>query len=349
MGAGVRIAVIPGDGIGIEVIDAVLPLMDALDDAFDLCIERVMFDWGADKWLSEGVSLPADALTMLQREFDYILFGAVGDRRIPDMAYGREILLGLRRGLSLYVNYRPLLLPDHRVELYRENTQGLYAGIGGSVDSGGLTQVAIDECVYTRDVVTRFIGYCLAQLARRGIRTVTLVHKANAVPNTGQLWRAVFWELVAQFPELAGAEEYVDSFCYKFVRDPRQYEAVLAPNLFGDIISDLGAALMGGLGMAPSANICPESGFGLFEPVHGSAPDIVGTGAANPAGAALSLSLLLDHAGRTEAAEALRECVLAASASVAATPDIGGAGTTTSFVDMALRLLADRIRVNQAG
>lgn len=338
-----RIAIIPGDGIGIEVIDAVLPLMDALDDAFKLGIQRVMFDWGADKWLSEGVGLPGDALTMLPREFDYILFGAVGDPRIPDMAHGREILLGLRRGLSLYVNYRPLLLPAHRVELYRENTQGLYAGVGGSIDSHGITAVAIDECVYTRDVVTRFISYCLAQLSRRGIRTVTLVHKANAVPNTGQLWRAVFWDLISQFPALAGAEEYVDSFCYKFVRDPRQYEAVLAPNLFGDIISDLGAALMGGLGMAPSANICPESGFGLFEPVHGSAPDIVGTGAANPAATALSLSLLLDHAGKTAAAATLRECVLEAGTSVAATPDVGGTGTTTTFVDTALRLLNERI------
>ncbi|HXO50411.1 MAG TPA: isocitrate/isopropylmalate family dehydrogenase [Mycobacterium sp.] len=341
-----RIAVIPGDGVGGEVIEAVLPMLEALDSTFDLGVQRSIFDWGADKWLNEGVGLPDGALTMLREKFDYILFGALGDPRIPDMEHGREILLGIRRGLSLYVNYRPIFLGDHRIDIYRENTQGLYVGVGGVVASDGTTQVAIDECVYTRDAVTRFLDYCLADLSKRGIEKVTLVHKANAVPNTGKLWQSVFRERLGEFSTLTGSEEYVDAFCYKLIRNPRAYEGVVAPNLFGDIISDVGAALtVGGLGTAPSANICPETGFGLFEPVHGSAPDIAGTGQANPAGAALSLMLMLAHAGKDAAAAALGACVRTASKSSAATTDLGGTGTTKTFADAVLTLLAERCHV----
>jgi hypothetical protein len=186
--------------------------------------------------------------------------------------HGRAILLGLRTGLDLYVNYRPLFLPGATVHLYRENTEGLYAGVGGTVAG-----TAVDACVYTRPTVERFVRYCLRDLSGKGHRRVTLVHKANAVPHTGRLWQQVFHAELAAFPELTATEEYVDSFCYHLIRDPSRYEGVLTENLFGDIASDIGAALMGGLGFAASANLCPETGFGLFEPVHGSAPDIAGT------------------------------------------------------------------------
>ena len=333
-----KIAVIPGDGIGAEVVGAALRVLAAVTEAGSLELECDVFDWGAQRWLDEGVGLPDGALEMLSRDYRAVLFGALGDPRIPDMAHGREILLGLRRGLDLYVNHRPIVLPGGTLDLYRENTQGLYVGVGGSVVRNSSVEVAIDECVYLRDTVEKFVRHCLADLRRRGRRKVTLVHKSNAVPNTGRLWQDVFRQEIRQFPELVGSEEYVDSFCYHLVRDASPYEGVLADNMFGDIIADIGAALMGGLGLAASASICPETGFGLFEPVHGSAPDIAGKGVANPYAALMSLALLLDHVGSAEAAAAVR-ATLPAARSAAATPDLGGTGTTEGFTDEVLRLL----------
>lgn len=327
-----RIAVVPGDGIGQEVVPATLPALRLLSERFQLDLDYDVFDWGADRWLDTGVGLPAGALDRLAGEYGAVFLGALGDPRIPDMAHGREILLGMRRGLDLYVNYRPIVLPGGVIDLYRENTQGLYAGVGGTVGRAGSVSVAIDECVYTRETVEKFVRYCLRRLHEQGRRKVTLVHKSNAVPNTGRLWQEVFRVEIGKFPELAGSEEYVDSFCYNFVRDPTPYEGVLASNLFGDIISDIGAALMGGLGLASSANICPETNFGLFEPVHGSAPDIAGKGVANPYAAAMSLAMLLDHLGHGTAAASLRGAVAGAAGGAAATPDLGGQGTTGQFM-----------------
>jgi isocitrate/isopropylmalate dehydrogenase len=295
-----KIAVIPGDGIGSEVVPAALMVLDAL--SLDLSWD--VFDWGASRWLADGVGIPDGGLDRLARDYRAILFGALGDPRIPDMAHGRAILLGLRRGLDLYVNHRPIVLPGSTVDLYRENTQGLYSGVGGVTGD-----TAVDVCVYTRPAVTRFVRYCLRDLQRKGRRTVTLVHKANAVPHTGALWQDVFWAELAAVPSLTGSEEYVDAFCYHLVRDPSRYEGVLTENLFGDIASDVGAAVTGGLGRAASANLCPETGFGLFEPVHGSAPDIAGTGTADPHAAIASLAMLLDHLGYGKAASAVFGCL----------------------------------------
>lgn len=327
-----RIAVVPGDGIGQEVIPATLPALTALSEAFGLGISHDVFDWGADQWLATGVGLPTGAIDRLAREYDAVFLGALGDPRIPDMAHGRDILLGLRRGLDLYVNYRPIVLKHGVIDLYRENTQGLYAGVGGSITRSGAVTVAIDECVYTRKTVEDFVRFCLGRLRRTGRRKVTLVHKSNAVPNTGNLWQDVFRRELEVFPELVGSEEYVDSFCYNLVLDPTPYEGILAPNLFGDIISDIGAALMGGLGLASSASICPETNFALFEPVHGSAPDIAGKGTANPYAAAMSLALMLDHFGHGAAAGLLRVCLTEVAGSEAATPDLGGKGSTQQFM-----------------
>lgn len=332
-----KIAVIPGDGIGREVIPAALRVLASVAGALEIDLEFDVFDWGAQMWLTEGVGLPEGAIELLESEYRAVFFGALGDPRIPDMAHGREILLGLRRRLSLYVNYRPLVLPTGTLHLYRENTQGLYVGVGGTVTRAGAVDVAIDECVYTREAVERFVRYCLGALRRKGRRRVTLVHKSNAVPNTGKLWQLVFWREIQAFPDLAGTEEYVDAFCYNLVRDASPYEGILASNLFGDIISDIGAALMGGLGLASSASICPETGYGLFEPVHGSAPGLAGRGVANPYGALMSAVLMLEHLGLDEAARVVREASLAAVRTPAATPDIGGTGTTGDFTDQVLR------------
>lgn len=342
-----RIAVVPGDGIGQEVVPATLPALELLSDALGLDIGYEVFGWGAEEWLASGTGLPDGALEMLARDYGAVFLGALGDPRIPDMAHGRAILLGMRRGLDLYVNYRPIVLAHGVIDLYRENTQGLYAGVGGTVGGNGSVSVAIDECVYTRETVEKFVRYCLRRLQEKGRRKVTLVHKSNAVPNTGRLWQDVFRRETAGFPDLAGSEEYVDSFCYNLVRDPSPYEGVLASNLFGDIVSDIGAALMGGLGLASSASICPETGFGLFEPVHGSAPDIAGKGSANPYAAAMSMALMLDHLGHGEAAGLLRGCVVEAAGSTAATPDLGGQGTTRQFMDKVTTLLQYRIQERQ--
>jgi isocitrate/isopropylmalate dehydrogenase len=334
-----RIAVIPGDGIGKEVVPATLPALGLLSEAFQLDLSYDVFGWGADHWLATGIGLPAGAIELLASEYAAIFLGAFGDPRIPDMAHGRDILLGLRRGLDLYVNYRPVDLNDHVVDLYRENTQGLYVGVGGSVSRSGRVDVAIDECVYTRETVQRFVRFCLGRLRDSGRHTATLVHKANAVPNTGKLWQEVFRDEIAKTPELIGSEEYVDSFCYRFVLDQATYQGVLTSNLLGDIVSDIGAALMGGLGLASSASICPETNFALFEPVHGSAPDIAGTGVANPYAAAMSAALMLDHFGHGRAATIFRDCVAAVARSDAATPDLGGHGTTQQFMDTVMMLL----------
>ena len=329
-----RVAVIPGDGIGQEVIPVALRALTLLTEEMGLSLDWDIFDWGARRWLAEGVGLPDGALGMLARDYRAILFGALGDRRIPDMAHGRSILLGLRTGLDLYVNYRPLFLPGATVDLYRENTQGLYAGVGGT--AGG---TAMDACLYTRSAVERFVRYCLRDLSGKGRRRVTLVHKANAVPHTGRLWQQVLDAELVAFPELTATEEYVDSFCYHLIRDPSRYEGVLTENLFGDIASDVGAALMGGLGYAASANLCPETGFGLFEPVHGSAPDIAGTGVANPYAAMMSAAMLLDHVGYRAAAGHLRECLYtAATAATAATEE---------FTETVLSLLRRRLKGNE--
>jgi isocitrate/isopropylmalate dehydrogenase len=339
-----KVAVIPGDGIGQEVIPAILPALTEVTEKHGLDFDYRLFDWGADRWLTDGVSLPVGAMEMLSEEFDCVLLGALGDPRVPDMGYARDILLGLRRGLDLYVNYRPIELDGGRVDLFRENTQGLYSGIGGTIRHGLVADVAIDECIYTRATVTRFVRYCLAELSRHGDRTATLVHKANAVPNTGALWLDVFYEVVAEFPGIDARDQYVDSFCYDFVRRPVAYQGVLAPNLFGDIISDLGAALAGGLGLAASASICPESEFGLFEPVHGSAPDIAGKGIANPCGAAMTAALLLEHFGAHDAAAELRRAVQQVAMTEAATPDIGGCGSTQAFMDAVIGTLHEAPR-----
>lgn len=329
-----RIAVVPGDGIGGEVLPAVLPTLSLLSDRFALDLSFETFDWGAERWLAEGVGLPPGALDLLASDYRAVLFGALGDPRIPDMAHGRDILLGLRRGLDLYVNHRPFTPAgsDLAVDLFRENTQGLYAGVGGTVAQGGLPAVAIDECVYTRETVEKFLRYCLRTLSDSGRERVTLVHKSNAVPHTGRLWQEVFRAELARFPHLVGSEEYVDSFCYHLVRDASPYEGIVASNLFGDIVSDIGAALMGGLGLAASGSICPETGYGLFEPVHGSAPDIAGQGIANPYATATAAVLMLDHLGHSRAASALRRALVGAARSDAATPDMGGHGTTATFM-----------------
>jgi isocitrate/isopropylmalate dehydrogenase len=340
-----RLAVIPGDGIGKEVVPEALRVLEYLKLRFNIPIEWNIFDWGADEYLKSGIGLPSGAIELLQREYNGIFFGALGDPRIPDMRHGREILLALRTKLNLYVNYRPCpldLLPSttrssRTVEIFRENTQGIYQNIGGIVEAYGDIEVAIDQAVYSRKRVEDFLSHVF-YINKSSNKKITLVHKSNAIPNNGRLWRSTFAEIAASYPHVVTNEEFVDAFCCKLVSNPSQFEVVVTSNLFGDIISDIGAALMGGIGLAPSASICPETGFGLFEPVHGSAPDISGLGIGNPVGSILSLSLMLRHFGYREGAQFLEKAIREKLKVGQGTPDIGGTETTSSFSSNLLRL-----------
>jgi 3-isopropylmalate dehydrogenase len=279
-----RVAVLPGDGIGPEVIDAALPV---LRDA----VETVPIDAGAERFLAEGTLLSPDDLAAI-RSCDALLFGAVGDPRIPDGVLERGILLRLRQELDLYVNLRPF--PELDLVIVRENTEGAYSGVGGS---GG--DVAVETSVNTVAAVERCARFAFDLAARRAGR-VTLVHKANVMTHAGGLWRTVTERVAAEHSGVTLAYEHADAAAYHLVTDVGRFDVMLTDNLFGDLLSDVAAGLAGGLGRAASANLHPHAAtrpsrcLGMFEPVHGSAPDIAGTGRADPTAAVRAARMLLE-------------------------------------------------------
>jgi len=336
----IRIGVIPGDGVGHEVTTEACRVLEAVARSEALSLEFEHFDLGADRWLRDGVGLPQGDFERLRDECDAILLGAVGDPRVPDNAHAREILLGLRTRLDLYVNLRPcrFFVPAHsplrnppeqgaRIEIVRENTEGPYVNIGGGMGQGTDREVAVQESVHTVRGVSRIIRYAFERASARGVDRVTLVDKANALPAEGALWRRVFSEIASEYPSTETRALYVDVAAMELVSRPAAHGVIVTSNLFGDILSDLSAVVTGGIGLAPSANIHPGR-HGLFEPVHGSAPDIAGTGRANPIGAILSAALLLEAAGEDSAARRVETAVEAALVDGPTTPDIGGTATT---------------------
>jgi 3-isopropylmalate dehydrogenase len=326
------IAVIPGDGIGPEVIHESAQLLEALG------FKLTYFDWGADKWLREGIGLPPGAIDMLVSKFDAIYFGALGDPRIPDMAHGREILLGLRIGLDLYVNFRPITRLHPRLGVlatnpaidfvvFRENTQDCYTGHGHSEFTGTQRELTIDESIHTYAGVERICRQAFLHAQKTGRTHVCLGHKSNAIKYGGALWQRVFREVSQSFATIHAEELYIDTMALEFVRNPERFQVIVTSNLFGDIITDLGAGITGGLGLAASGNWHPGK-MGLFEPVHGSAPDIAGTGKANPMAAFLSAALMLDYLGHEPMAVQIRQAVVRAITKNYVTPDLGGEKTT---------------------
>jgi 3-isopropylmalate dehydrogenase len=288
-------------------------------------------------------------MSRLEREFDAILLGAVGDPRVPGNEHAREILLGLRFRLDLYINLRPARLyeawlsplrdvraGDIDIIIFRENTEGIYVGMGGSLRRGTPHEVAIEEDINTRRGVERIVTAAFEHARRTGRRRVTLTDKANAMPHTGGLWRRIFADVGAGYPELEQEAVYVDALALDLVRRPDRYDVIVAPNLFGDILSDLSAALVGGLGLAPSANLHPGRP-GLFEPVHGSAPDIAGTGRANPIAMLLAVALMLTELGWPAYAGRLEAAIRGALAARRITPDLGGGCTTDEVGDWICR------------
>ncbi len=335
-----RIAVIPGDGIGTEVTREATRVLERATALFGLDLALDEWDLGAERFLRDGVTITEEEFRTLAEDRDAVLLGALGDPRVPDQAHVRDILLGLRFRLDLYINFRPCVLPDPslsplkevppegiRLEIFRENTEGIYVNLGGVLRAGTPDEVAIQESVNTRKGVERIVRAAFQYARDRGRPSVTLVDKANAMPIEGSLWRRVFEDVAGDYPEVTRSTMYVDAMEMDLVRRPERYSVLVTSNLFGDIISDLAAELTGGLGLAPSANIHPGR-HALFEPVHGSAPDIAGTGTANPIGAIRCAGLLLDHFGYGEAASAVEAAVGRSIAQRQTTADLGGKRST---------------------
>ncbi|HTS99047.1 MAG TPA: 3-isopropylmalate dehydrogenase [Streptosporangiaceae bacterium] len=336
-GRAYTVAHLPGDGIGPEVTAVARDCVDAVAERRGFAVDWRACPLGAQHFLATGEVLPGPVLDDL-RKTDAILLGAVGSPDVPPGVLERGLLLRLRAELDLYVNLRPSKLRPgvagavarHKHEaldfvIVRENTEGLYAGAGGTVHRGTAFESATEESLNTRAGVERCVRYAAALAARRRGR-LTLVHKTNVLTHAGDLWRRVAGEVAAE----AGIPldyAHVDAACLYLVDDPGRFDVIVTDNLFGDILSDLGAALTGGLGVAPSGNLNPDrTGPSVFEPVHGSAPDIAGTGRANPAGAVLSAALMLDHLGEAQAAADL-------DAAVSAVLGSGAPATTAGWED----------------
>lgn len=347
-----RIAIIPGDGIGKEVIAEAVRVLEAAENAFGFSIEKTELDWGADRYLRDGTTLPDGAVEMFQNEYDAILLGAVGDPRVPDNRHAADILLGLRFKLDLYINLRPVkLLADSLTPLkgrtcadvdfvvFRENTEGLYTFMGGIFKKGTPDEVAIQEEVNTRKGVERIIEAAFAFAERTGRKQVTLADKSNAMTYGHDLWRRAFREVAERHPSIQTNAQYIDATAMFMVLDPGQFDVIVTNNLFGDIITDLGAALQGGLGVAGSGNIHPGK-VSLFEPVHGSAPQFAGKNIANPIGSVLAAGLMLEHLGQQAAADAVERAVVTAIADGKITKDVGGSLSTTE----AGAAIAERVR-----
>jgi 3-isopropylmalate dehydrogenase len=328
--------VIPGDGIGKDVTVEAIKVLKAVAEKFGRTLELEHLPWGADYFLETGISVPPNGYAMLRDDFDAIFIGALGDPRIPDMRHARDILLGTRFELDLYVNYRPVRLLDARLcplkdrgpgdldfVVFRENTEGLYVNIGGRFKAGTEDEIAIQEEVNTFKGVHRIIRHAFEYARAHGLKKVCMADKSNAMTQGHALWQRVFRELSAQYPGIEPTHYYIDALAMYMVKDPGQFEVIVTNNLFGDIITDLGAQLQGGLGMAASGNLHPGR-VSMFEPVHGSAPKYAGKNVANPVGGILSAGLMLETLGLTAEARAVESAVEQAVRSGNVTTDIGG-------------------------
>jgi 3-isopropylmalate dehydrogenase len=346
-----RYALVPGDGIGVEVTREAAKVLRAVAEAAAVRFELDEFDYGAERYLRTGETLPDGALETLA-SYDAIFMGAFGDPRVPDMRHAADILLGTRFRLDLYANVRPVrclhdrLCPikglraaDVDFVVCRENTEGLYAGLGGFFKKGTPDEVALQEDVNTRKGVERIVRFAFEYARRTGRRKVTLGDKSNALRYGHDLWQRVFWEVAAAYPDLEAEHLYIDALAMQIVRNPKRFEVVVTCNMFGDILTDLGAALQGGLGMAASANLRPGA-TSMFEPVHGSAPKYAGKDVANPFGAILTASLMLEHTGLGEPARWIEEAVVGCLEAGECTADVGGQlGTTAAGDAVARRIL----------
>ncbi|MDP2309728.1 MAG: 3-isopropylmalate dehydrogenase [Pseudomonadota bacterium] len=330
------IAVLPGDGIGHEVLAEGLRVLAAV--APDLTYEH--FDLGAERYLRDGTTMPDDVLERFRSEFDCVYLGALGDPRVPSNVHAKDILLGSRFKLDLYINFRPIRLLDARYcplkdkrpedvdfVVFRENTEGLYTGIGGQFKRGTPDEIAIEQEINTRKGVERIIRAAFEWAAANGKTKLCMSDKANAMRHGHDLWQRAFKEVAAESPGITTSHLYVDVLTMRMVQAPESFEVIVTNNLFGDIVTDLGAALQGGIGLASSGNINPGVAA-LFEPVHGSAPDIAGKGIANPLAAILTAGMMLAHLGRAKDERRIQNAVQACLLEGLVTRELGGTLTT---------------------
>lgn len=335
-----RIALLPGDGIGVDVIDAALPVLDKAGRVFGFNLDYRRFDWSCDTYLKTGRMMPEDGIEQL-RGHDAILLGAVGwPQKVPDAVSLHGLLLPIRKAFDLYANVRPhRLLPGVtgplRAEAFdilcvRENTEGEYSGAGGRIHVGTPDEVAVESSIFTRRGVERVLRYGFEQ-ARKRRKKLASVTKSNAQKYSMVFWDEVTEEVAADYPDVEVTRYHIDAIAARFVMQPETLDVVVASNLFGDILTDLGAAIQGGLGFAASANLNPAGGVpSMFEPVHGSAPDIAGRGIANPMATIWSTALMLQYLGQSAAAAAIIDAMgRVCSAKRFASPDQGGRSTTS--------------------
>jgi 3-isopropylmalate dehydrogenase len=339
-----RIAVIAGDGIGRDVTAEAVKVLQAVGRTWGRRFELEHLPWSADHYLKTDETLPSNGYQLL-REFDAIFVGALGDPRVPDNRHARDILLGTRFELDLYINYRPVRLIDDRLSplknrgrkdinfvVFRENTEGVYVGVGGRFKPGTDDEVAIQEEVNTYKGVHRIIRHAFEYAKANGLTKVCMADKSNAMQQGHALWQRVFKEVSAHYAGITATHQYIDAMAMFLVKDPGQYQVIVTNNLFGDIITDIGGALQGGLGMAASGNLHPGK-TSLFEPVHGSAPPLAGKNVANPIGAILSTALMLETLGARDESRAIEAAVEAAVREGQTTTDIGGSLGTSECGD----------------
>jgi 3-isopropylmalate dehydrogenase len=332
----IKVAIIPGDGIGKEVTAEAVHVLRRVGEVFGREFQLEHLPWGADYFLQSGITIPPNGYSMLRDDFDAVFIGALGDPRVPDNRHARDILLGTRFELDLYVNYRPVTLLDERLcplknrtpkdvnfVVFRENTEGLYVSIGGRFKAGTPDEIAIQEELNTFKGVDRIIRYAFEFASHRKLTKVCMADKSNAMQQGHALWQRVFNDVAAEHPGVQATHYYIDALAMYMVLDPAQFDVIVTNNLFGDIITDLGATFQGGLGMAASGNIHPGK-TSMFEPVHGSAPKFAGLNIANPIGAISSAALMLETLGLLEESKAIESAVRQAVADLQVTADVGG-------------------------
>ncbi|MCX7966442.1 MAG: tartrate dehydrogenase [Syntrophorhabdaceae bacterium] len=337
-----RVAVIPGDGIGKEVVPEGIRVLDAAGDRFGFSFDWHFFPWGCEYYHETGHMMPQDGIEILSK-FDAIFLGAVGAPSVPDHISLWGLLIPIRRRFQQYVNLRPVKLlrgiesplknikkGDIEFYIVRENNEGEYSNIGGRIYTGTDQEMAVQETVFTRKGVERIIRYAFELAKKLNKKRVTSATKSNGIIYTMTYWDEIFAEIASLYPDIEHDQYHIDNLTTLFIRNPQRFSVIVASNLFGDILSDLGPAITGSLGIAPSANLNPERKFpSMFEPVHGSAPDIAGKNIANPIGQILSGAMMLEHFGHIEAAKAIEQAVeIVISDKCIKTPDIGGNSST---------------------
>ncbi|MBG9588288.1 tartrate dehydrogenase [Cytobacillus firmus] len=354
-----RIAVLPGDGIGPEVVSEavkVLELLTKLDPSLELEFET--FDWSSEYYLQHGKMMPDNALETLKR-YDAILFGAIGDKRVPDDVTVWELIMPIRKQFRQYINLRPVKMlkgvrsrfegEDIDFVIVRENAEGEYSNSGGRLYPGFDEEVAVQNTIITRIGTAKAAEFAFQYAAKHGKKSVASATKSNAIIHSMKLWDDVVRTVSENYPAIKLDSYYIDALAAYFVERPAAFDVVVASNLFGDILSDLGSAVVGGLGLSPSANLNPEGDFpSMFEPVHGSAPDIAGKGIANPIAQIWSAALMLEHLGRADLSAAMIEAIedVLVKGEVC-TPDLGGTSTTEEMGAAITETLQQKLLVKE--